>query len=775
MSMHSTDVAVVEACLRTLQCIASDEEVSAQMAQRLEAVNKTLFVMRAADFDVGVQLAGATLLQSFATNPGCASLVLNSDTAHILASAADTHKSTLLNGLGAATVALQGLPAGAHDADAILNLLESTLEAGKAATALQLMARVFECLQLLAGPRAAKSVLELNTVSITLSVVQALLTLLNAMARRGFPVDLAPGYDPLLQQLLNAVHSGCVLLSVWAQGPPQASLGQAGWDDVVTLKASICGSDRTYAALSRCAELCTVGTGQPGDPSVPAVQLKAARAVVDAIASCVVVSDVLPGRASAEHPPRPGVRILADRRCVESLVRCGGVRTVGALMLAHATTAVRRGAEHPLPDVSALTSRMLTAQLLVLLDLMACYVIPSVSAAAAATASSNPEIAAALGADPVANAAGMCSAAANALAAVVANPAVQQLDLSPPPCKLLDLADLSGRVATHLNAHFGAPEAAGAGGIVPETEAAAIFCYSISRAAQQILNAGQRMMAAGPAAFVTAGGASGPAGAAALAHASHMSGPAGGHGGKGVARPSMAVGAPQMPQARTVAVTSGGGFTTTTTTTTQQQQAISIHGVDTGNPLALAAAMQAAAAAGGVHRSMTMSPGMAGAGGPVPSGRPEAGRTGLKRVGSKRGFLGRLGTDMGVSASAWIDGKAKPVVVKAAADGSAVYVLEPSKAALKARKSMAPGVAAAATADMLVVAKLTAADYSDVRVGGIMIGGAVKKQSGFFKSGPKVAQCVCLDRDGETVYQLEFADPAEAEEVRTVLLHIASG
>jgi len=412
--------------------------------------------------------------------------------------------------------------------------------------------------------------------------------------------------------------------------------------------------------------------------------------------------------------------------------------------------------------VSALTSRMLTAQLLVLLDLMACYVIPTVSAAAAASAATNPEIAAALGADPVANAAGMCSAAANALAAVVANPAVQQLDLSPPPCKLLDLADLSGRVATHLNAHFGAPEAAGTGGIVPETEAAAIFCYSISRAAQQILNAGQRMMAAGPAAFVAAGGAGGAAGAAALAHASHMSGPAGGHGGKGAARPSMAVGAPQMPQARTVASSS-------------TQQSVSINGVDVGNPLALAAAIQAAAAAGGVPRTMTMSPGMAGAGGPVPSGRPEPARTGLKRVGSKRGFLGRLGTDMGVGASAWIDGKAKPVVVKASADGSAVYVLEPSKAALKARKSMAPGVAAAATADMLVIAKLTAADFSDVRVGGIMIGGAVKKQSGFFKSGPKVAQCVCLDRDGETVYQLEFADPAEAEEVRTVLLHIASG
>lgn len=809
MTMHSTDVAVVEACLRTLQCIASDDEVCAQMAQRLEAVNKTLFVMRAADFDVGVQLAGATLLQSFATNAGCAGLVLSSDTAHLLCSAADTHKSALLNGLAAATSALATLPATGNEPDAILNLLETTLEGGKAAQALQLIVRVFETLQLLAGPRAAKSVLELNTVQVTLSVITSLLSLLNAMSRKGFSPDLPPNYDPLLQTLLGAVHAGCVLLSVWAQGRPPTAIGQAGWDDVDTLRTAVTGADRTFTALNRFAELCTIGTGQPGDPSMPAVALKAARAVVDAMAACLITSDVLPGRTGPENPPKPGVRTLADQRAVESLVRAGGVKTAGALMLAHATAAVRRGAESPLPDVSALTSRMLTAQLLVLLDLMGCYVAPSMPAATAATAATNPEVAAQLAADPVANAAGMSAAAAGALqAVVVSNPAIPAMDMTPSPCKLVDLADVAGRVAAHLNAHFSAPEPAGAGGIVPETEAAAIFCYSISRAAQQIVNAGQRMMSMTPqqqmmmlaqqqqqqaaAAAAAAGGMGGmppgampgpPGGPPPGMPPGAMPGPPGGapppmgapgggiHGGMMLSpggagspagramRPSMAVQAPMAPAVRTVH--SGGMHTTSTTTTTTVTMTVS--GDPSGDAAALAAMAAAAAAAGGAGAP-------AGAAAAAAAGRGG----GLKRMGSKRGFLGRLATDAGFPASAWIDGKAKPVVVKAPADGSAVMVMEPSKAAIKARKSMAPGVVPPPAAmELTLLARLEPRDFSDVRVGGIMVDGTVRKQGGFFKSGPKVANCVCLDDRGDTIFQLEMADPGEAEEMRTALLHIA--
>jgi hypothetical protein len=176
-------VGVVEACLRTLLCVASGSEASAgELVAKYDVVARVLGVMRAADFDLGVQLVGAQMLQALAANPAPAvsGAVVASDAALALCNAAETHKGALLGALSAGTAALNAFAVPNAPPAAVLDALAAALD-GKGAQAVALLTRIMDCLQLVASPRAVKALLELGTPGLATSVLGGGMALLNAL------------------------------------------------------------------------------------------------------------------------------------------------------------------------------------------------------------------------------------------------------------------------------------------------------------------------------------------------------------------------------------------------------------------------------------------------------------------------------------------------------------------------------------------------------------------------------------------------------------------
>ena len=125
-------------------------------------------------------------------------------------------------------------------------------------------------------------------------------------------------------------------------------------------------------------------------------------------------------------------------------------------------------------------------------------------------------------------------------------------------------------------------------------------------------------------------------------------------------------------------------------------------------------------------------------------------------------MLGRLGTEAGVMAMWWHDGKARPVAVKADTTTNGVLVFDAK--GVKAARGYEPS--------MPLIAQSGGTRFAP-RVGAIMVGGKVKKQGGLFKSGPKPERAVCLDTGGDTILQFEFSSAAEAEELLLMLEQLA--
>ena len=197
MQRNSTDIVLVDACMRTLTCVASsdDPEVSAALIARHDLVGKTLFVMRAADFDVSVQTAGVTLLHHFAALPLTLPAVVATDAALMLLMALETHKASLVVALqqaSAAMAAAQERGAGGDVAALqaeLVRCLANALE-GRPMQVLALATRICDTVTLLSssGARAVKAALELNSPQTVSTLLQSALGVFNAMARRGVAV-----------------------------------------------------------------------------------------------------------------------------------------------------------------------------------------------------------------------------------------------------------------------------------------------------------------------------------------------------------------------------------------------------------------------------------------------------------------------------------------------------------------------------------------------------------------------------------------------------------
>jgi hypothetical protein len=535
MARHSTDVGLAEACLRTLLCVASgNEDAAAVLVSSHDVIPRTLFVMRAADFDAPVQLAGAQLLQALAANSqaAVAAAVVSSDAALTLCSAAENHKGGLLSALASAVTALNALPPGCSVGD-VLGALDAPLGDAKARASVQLLTRVFDCLQLLASPRAVKAIQEMGTVGTGLSVLSSGLSLLHMAGRKAGGDTASTAGDTNVALVSALVASGALALSNWAQAPlPGAgslAAAAAGGGPVTAvtaatiaveasqvLRSAMLGSERTYTALGRLLELCTLGgtnhdgSPLPGDPPRPAVHFKPVRALVDLVSSLLFTSPVLPGRAPPGYMSNDKARLNVEPAACAGLVRSGGLRHLGALMAANVAVACAAAAAAPPgtpPDTGVLTSRMLAGQLMALVDIVA------VGSGGVPSGATDPLS----GGDPASLAATMLTGAQVAInhAGV---PAAS--DIVPSPVKLAELATLASRAAEHARAR--ASSAAGGTyldtavnppSVLGEVEAAALFTFSITRARQGMAAAA----ASAAAAAIHGGGAKKPAAAAAAA------------------------------------------------------------------------------------------------------------------------------------------------------------------------------------------------------------------------------------------------------------------
>jgi hypothetical protein len=487
MTHHSTDGSVVEACLRTLLCVAGEDDVAVEMVNRHDIVSRTLFVMRASDFDVSVQLSGATLLQMIAAVDEATNAVRASEVAHALCSAIENHKNSVISALSSAVNAIASLPPQAQgNGGVLIGTLASAIQ-GKPMQVMQLLARVLETLQLVHGSRAAKTVIEMNTCGGVLQIMVVSTAVLNALARRGMDINTPSTVHAALQNTLQLIHAGALLLSHWLQPPVGPRAAACGYDDrslldLMMLRSTIVGSERLTPSLLRLGELCVLGTGEAGDPARPAIAAVAARPLIDMLCCTTITSLVLPIHQDHRYP-RTGHGIECDSFGADQMVRLGGFDVFGSLVMAYCTDVVQRAASSPSPDTVQLTSRLMVAELLTLVEGL---LITGSDHALSLTAQLGQL---ALGEGPLDSTIGRLSASATALTTILSHPGFMQLDDAPSPLKITDITDLARRVLGRVQMRV---ESNGNGitskSSISEPEAAAIFGYSISRARQLMAN-----------------------------------------------------------------------------------------------------------------------------------------------------------------------------------------------------------------------------------------------------------------------------------------------
>lgn len=714
MTRNSTDVSLVEACLRTLLCVAGEEDVTAALIARHDLVSKTLFVMRAADFDVTVQASGATILQVCASMPSTQASVVASDAAHILLSALDNHKASLSGALNSAIGAMSSMPDPANPAalpQAMVRSLDNILD-GKAHQVLLLATKVCDTIALVASSRAAKSAIELNSPHTVSSLLQGALSILNVMARRGFAFVAPQSGSRILADVIGFAEASALMLADWVRHPASKATNMAGPDGILTISADeeaacfaarniLTAGNRNHGIFSRVCELCVTGTGEPGSPATLAVTPRVARAILSIPASLIIRGPVLADRAARSDAPGNGGMnapfLEVDAIGVDGLASSSGVNTLGALLLAlsgavvhyASSAAVHLQQRGTVPfDSAAVTARAAAAQALVLLDIVGSVAAPPQPQAVTVIEehTGQPVVvmqAPAPGGDAASIASAIVGACAGAIqGATQSYPAFLQRDATPSPLKLGDVLDLSNRSVQHLAARAQAILSGNSSPHAPVatvSEARALFTFSVSRAKSQASVAGVSV----------------------------------GHGG----------GAPQ-PQSTSPTAAAGAA----------------------SMPMAMAAAPPA------VPGQMPMA-GAAAGGSAEGSGGVGAPTKSLKRMASRKGFIGPLAA--GMPATAWIDNKGHEVILRTD---------EECKDLLLFAAPTKKGAAIDLSSPMAIV---PGGAFVAVRIGKpIKDGKGVKAGGGLFSKGPKSDRTVCLDSGaGNTLVQLECDKTSQASEL----------
>jgi hypothetical protein len=150
------------------------------------------------------------------------------------------------------------------------------------------------------------------------------------------------------------------------------------------------------------------------------------------------------------------------------------------MMLGYVTALVQSARSHPAADTTQLTNRLLAGQLLVLVGGVGSVLRlddPSLLMPSALPDGDEGRAAP----DPVAMAAGMIGAAAQALSVVSSNPGTTSQDNAIFPLRLSDLSAVALKLADHINARLTRPEEVPASSPILESVSLALFSASITK------------------------------------------------------------------------------------------------------------------------------------------------------------------------------------------------------------------------------------------------------------------------------------------------------
>ena len=723
MTKYSTDVTLVEACLRTLLCVAGEEDVTTALTLRHDLVAKTLFVMRASDFNVSVQASGTALLLVCAALPSTRNTVVASDAALTMLMAIENHKSSLSTALNSAIVAITGAADIMVSPKDLITALDSSLD-GKAHAVLNLATKVCDTVSLLTSARASKAAIELGSPQSLTSLLQAALTILNTLARRGFSFVAPQAGSRILADIIAFCEAASLLLGDWIRHPSAKASNVAGPDGSAIVNPDeeaacfavrniLTGGGRSHTLITRFCEMCVTGTGAPGSPATLAVTPRVARAILGIPSSLIIRGAALLDRASGNDVQgnifAPYLEV--DGAGIEGLISNSAVNIIGALLLAIVGAVVHylqqsvnmmtnRGTVTF--DTAAVTSRAAAAQGIILLDILG-----SVGAPPAATSISvsdeNGNTTTVInqpppGADPATISAAIMEAASGAIqASALSSANFLSKDLTPVPLRMTDLVDLGSRVTAHLNNRSHAVLSGNINPIPPVTtlsEARAIYTFSVSRARSQVsvsaIDSGYRA------------GVTVPSSSASVP-------------------PTMSVNAPRAPVTSTVNPTSNVGTSA----------------MPANNPYN--------GGGGGGHDAQS-----------VNLHHGHGGKTLKRSMSSRAGFVGPLAGN-GIHATAWIENKPHPVLLKCSEEVKdlLLYTVTPKKGVDTTQPlAIVPGGA-----------------FVAVRIGKpIKEGKSIKSGGGLFSKGPKSDRTVCLDSNaGNTLVQLELTTIPLANELATAL------
>lgn len=492
MQRFSTDVNLVDACLRTLLCVVQSEDLDVPKAlvARHDLISKTILVMRASDFNVEIQLSGTMILEQFVKNRDTIQSAAASDASLTMLASIENNKATLISSLQSATSSVLSAVDQGNLATVIADII-TTRTLHKVQTALSLVELVCSVVTTLSlnSTRALKAAIEVLTPSTLMAILQAALGLLNAATRRGINMlDIPQALEKSIKELAGLCDSVAGLLFILVRNPASNAAALVGADGRVAVSADeeacciaarniVTGGGRNFSSISRLCELCIIGTGEPESPASISVPLKTAKAISSIAAAFLIRSPVLPTVLISDRntygPLRADV-VEVDQVALSALATSNFCNSFGAILLSSCQALLSLTTEQVKLfnaqgtvkfDAASIVSRHLVAQALLILDIVgsSCEIM-EVSV---------------LATDFIdASAAALNDLKAGENGAFIAN------DIAMSPLKLTDLADIGYRCSTKLNARVADATRPPEYPTIGPSEARSVFTFSMVRAKQ---------------------------------------------------------------------------------------------------------------------------------------------------------------------------------------------------------------------------------------------------------------------------------------------------